>query len=122
MRDGTRMERREGGGQRDRGGERLHGTVFVSASSLGGTLVVLWSFWVDDGRVALLEDLLHQRVLHILVLRYTLFFHWGTHSTRQSRISKTQSFSAGYIDIKTEIMIIFLVVLGAIYVDDCSIF
>lgn len=51
--------------RRRRGGQ--YGTVFIRASSLGRTLVVLRSFRVDDGRVALLEDLLHQRVLHILV-------------------------------------------------------
>lgn len=50
------------------GGERLHVTVFVCASGLGRTLVILGSFGVDDGRVALLEDLLHQRVLHVLIL------------------------------------------------------
>lgn len=47
---------------------RLRVTVFVGATSLGRTLVILGSFGVDDGRVALLEDLLHQRVLHILIL------------------------------------------------------
>lgn len=43
-------------------------TVFISASGLCWTLLVLRGFRIDDGCVSLLENLIHKSILHLLLI------------------------------------------------------
>lgn len=62
-------------------------TVLVVDAGVGGALplrLVLWGLWVDDGRVPLLQHLLHQgvRAHVILAVRPAVFLHCERTQTR----------------------------------------
>lgn len=62
-------------------------TVLVVDAGVGGALplrLVLWGLWIDDGRVPLLQHLLHQgvRAHVVLAVRHAVFLHCERTQTR----------------------------------------